>query len=166
MSVLGPVFSALNRASARYVVVGGVATVLHGFPRLTADLDLVVDLDPPQALRTMEALASLGLRPRAPVSADAFADEAQRRSWIADKGMRVFSLWDPASPMREVDVFVDNPIPFLELWQRSTIVTLAGERVPIASISDLIALKRLANRPSDLQDIEALLAIAAKGPKA
>ena len=95
------------------------------------------------------------------MEAQAFADEAQRREWIDAKGMRVFSLWDPANPMREVDLFVENPISFSELWARSEVVTLGGVDARIASIADLIALKRLANRPSDLQDIEALTAIAA-----
>jgi hypothetical protein len=40
-----PIFEALNSVQVRYIVVGGVATVLHGFARLTADLDLIVDLD-------------------------------------------------------------------------------------------------------------------------
>ncbi len=160
MSLFEPVLSALNQASARYVVVGGVATVLHGFARLTADIDLVVDLDSAEALKTISALASIGLRPRPPVRAEAFADESQRRAWIQDKGMRVFSLWDPATPMREVDLFVEHPIPFAELWARSELVALGTTSARIASIADLIALKRLANRPSDLQDIEALTAIA------
>lgn len=162
MSLFGPILSALNQVRARYVVVGGVATVLHGFARLTADIDLIVDLDPLEAQKTMAALTSIGLRPRAPVQAQSFADESQRRSWIDAKGMRVFSLWDPSNPMREVDLFVENPISFPELWARSEVVTLGGAEVRIASIADLIALKRLANRPSDLQDIEALTAIAAK----
>lgn len=46
MSLLEPLCQALNRADVRYVVVAGVATVLHGFARLTADVDLVVDLAP------------------------------------------------------------------------------------------------------------------------
>ena len=39
------VFSALEQARVRYLVVGGVAVVLHGHLRVTADLDLVVDLE-------------------------------------------------------------------------------------------------------------------------
>ena len=74
--------------------------------------------------------------------------------------MRVFSLWDPATPMREVDLFVEHPIPFSELWARSEMVALGTTNARVASIADLIALKRLANRPVDLQDIEALTAIA------
>jgi hypothetical protein len=40
------VLDALNRAQARYLVVGGVAVVLHGYLRTTADLDLVLHLTP------------------------------------------------------------------------------------------------------------------------
>lgn len=58
--------------------------------------------------------------------------------------MRVFSLWDPAQPMREVDLFVEHPIPFEELWSRAEIVTLDAITARIASIEHLIALKRMA----------------------
>lgn len=160
MSVFEPIFVALDDAGARYVVVGGLATVLHGHARLTADIDLVIDLEPSEAHKAMSCLASIGLRPRAPVAAEDFADPELRRSWIEDKGMQVFSLWDPREPLREVDVFVSHPVPFDELWARSELIELASTKVRIASIEDLIALKRLAGRPEDLQDIEALEAIA------
>ena len=159
MSLFEPVFVALNAAEARYVVVGGLATVLHGYARLTADIDMIVDLDPVELKKTLTAMAALGLRPRAPVDPLAFADEKVRQSWIADKGMTVFSFWDPKVPMREVDLFVEHPLPFAELWARSDLVKLENTTVRIASIFDLIALKRLAGRPEDLQDIEALEAI-------
>jgi hypothetical protein len=61
--------------------------------------------------------------------------------------------------MREVDLFVENPIDFDLLYERSQIVPLATTNVRIASIEDLIQLKRLANRPEDQRDIEALQAI-------
>jgi hypothetical protein len=150
MSLFEPVFEALNAAQARYVVVGGLATVLHGFARLTADIDMMVDLDPPEAATTMGALSGIGLRPRAPVPAMSFADSTLRLGWMRDKGMTVFS----------VDLFVDNPIPFAEVWARSEIVELARTSVRIASIADIIALKRMAGRPQDLQDIAALEKIA------
>ncbi len=44
MTLYEPVLAALDAAGVRFVVVGGVAVVLHGHPRMTADLDLVVDL--------------------------------------------------------------------------------------------------------------------------
>ena len=56
-------------------------------------------------------------------------------------------------------MFVENPIDFDLLYERSQIVTLTTTTVRIASIEDLIQLKRLANRPEDQRDIEALQAI-------
>ena len=159
MAFFEPVFDALESAGARYVVVGGLATVLHGFARLTADVDLIVDLEPSEAKKVLSALHAIGLRSRAPVGAYDFADPVARQGWIDGKGMRVFSLWDPSEPLREVDLFVEHPLPFDELWTRSTLVELGASRVRIASIPDLIFLKRLAGRPQDLQDIEALEAI-------
>lgn len=45
-SDLERIFGALEASGARYLVVGGVAVVLHGHPRFTADLELVLALDP------------------------------------------------------------------------------------------------------------------------
>jgi hypothetical protein len=70
--------------------------------------------------------------------------------------MEVLSLWDPSEPMRAVDVFVENPIDFDELWDRSLVVSLERTRVRIASIPDLIRMKKAVGRPNDLEDIAAL----------
>jgi predicted nucleotidyltransferase len=162
MALFEPVFAALNEAGVRYIVVGGVAVVLHGYARLTADLDLIVDLVPAEARKALDALTGLGLRPRAPVPAHDFAVSEARRRWVEEKGMRVFSLWDPAQPMREVDLFVEHPIEFGLLFARSEVVALATTQARIASIEDLIHLKRMANRPEDQRDIAALEAIRAR----
>lgn len=76
------ILAALNAETVRYLVVGGVAVVLHGHLRTTADLDLVVELAPDNARRALAALAKLGFRPRAPVPAEHFLDAGIRQSWI------------------------------------------------------------------------------------
>lgn len=157
--MLEPLFDALNRAGVRYVVVGGVAVVLHGFARLTADLDIAVDLSPAEAKKAIDALIGIGMQTRLPVDPLAFADPEMRAQWVREKAMRVFPLWDPANPMRQVDLFAENPIDFEQLWARAEMIDLATVSVRVASIRDLIHLKRLAGRPQDLQDIEALEAI-------
>jgi predicted nucleotidyltransferase len=159
-------FAALSATGVRYVVVGGVAAVLHGHVRLTADVDLVIDLAPAEAKRLIGALVEMGFLPRAPVDALDFADAAIRAAWKADKGMQVFSMVDRANPMRVVDIFVDHPLEFDGLWDRADVVTVGATPVRIASIEDLIALKRLAGRPQDLADIERLEEILRRrGPR-
>ncbi|MCI0634263.1 MAG: nucleotidyltransferase [Actinobacteria bacterium] len=156
MALFEPIFDALNRADARYVVVGGVAVVLHGYARLTGDLDLAVDLAPEPARRIIQALGALGLRPAAPVDPETFADRQTRARWIAERGMRVFTMRDPNDPFRQVDLFVEEPIPFEELWDRSERVELEGLSIQIASIPDLIRMKELAGRALDEEDIAEL----------
>lgn len=157
------VFAALEQRRVRYLVVGGVAVVLHGYPRFTADLDLLVALDPANASAAMEALVSLGYRPRAPVAAMEFADPEKRRVWIEEKGLVVFSLWSPERPATEIDVFVAEPFPFEPAFERATRVSLGPLVVRVAAIPDLIQLKEQAGRPKDHDDIEKLRAILAQG---
>jgi hypothetical protein len=159
MGIFEPLFKVLNDAGVRYVVVGGLAVVLHGHARLTVDVDLVVDLEEDQALRAIDALVRMGLRPRVPVNPRDFAVRSVREGWIRDRGMQVFSMFDPSNPMRVVDLFVDHPVPFEELWSRSDEFKLRDTTVRVASIPDLIHLKRLAGRPQDQADIDQLEAI-------
>jgi hypothetical protein len=157
------VLAALEAAQVRYLVVGGVAVVLHGHLRTTADLDLVVELAPDNARRAVAALGSLGFRPRAPVPAEQFADAAARKAWVEEKGLTVFSLWSDRLPDVEVDLFVNEPFRFDEAYARAVRVPLDTTTVSVVSLADLVALKRASGRPVDLADVEALEALAGKG---
>lgn len=157
------VLEALNSAGVRYLVVGGVAVVLHGHLRTTADLDLVVQLERDNVLKAVRALKGLGYRPRAPVAAEAFADEEARESWVRDKGLTVFSFWSSRAPTLEVDLFVREPFGFVDVYARALNVPLETTSAWVVSLPDLIALKSQAGRPQDLEDIEALRALEADG---
>lgn len=158
---LTKIFRALDEGDVRYLVVGGVAVVLHGHPRFTADLDLVLDLSLSNASAGIGALESLGYRPRAPVPAADFAKETVRTSWRKEKGLTVFSLWSPNHPGTEVDLFVEEPFDFGEAWARRLDAMLAdGTTVHVVGLDDLRLLKRNAGRPRDLDDLEKLDEIA------
>jgi hypothetical protein len=148
----------LNDAGVRYLVAGGVAVVAHGYARFTADLDLVIDLEEENLRRGLTVLAELGYRPRAPVSLDDFADAATRERWVTEKHLTVFSLWSTEHPLMEIDLFVRSPFPDFSASHASALrkELAPGLAVPIVSLKDLLALKRRAGRPQDLEDVRAL----------
>jgi hypothetical protein len=159
-SDLERIFAALESSGARYLVVGGIAVVLHGHLRFTADLDLMLALDEANVEAALSALSSLGYRPRAPVRLRAFADPEQRADWERTKGLTVFSLWSAELPGTEVDLFVADPVPFEPAWERRLQADLGGLSIQVASLADLIEMKRRAGRPQDLDDLRQLEAIA------
>lgn len=158
-----PVLKALTDAGVRYLVVGGVAVVLHGHLRTTGDLDLVVDLSPDNLARALDALEQSGFQPRPPVPLRSFADPETRQSWIETKNLQVFSLWHPDLPGFEVDLFVEEPFDFDLAWVRKVDVELAGTVATVIGLEDLLALKRSAGRARDLEDV-AVLERLASGP--
>ena len=155
---LREIFQAL--ADCDYVVVGGLAVIMHGHLRATRDLDLVVGLAPENCRKALDALASIGLRPRLPVVMQDFADPAKREDWNRNRNMMVFQLWDPKNPERSVDVFVREPLYFPTMLADAVIKDLDGVPIRVASIPHLIAMKQVAGRRHDLDDIEALRQIA------
>ena len=50
------VFRSLRRHDVKYVVIGGIAAVLHGVPRATFDLDILIEAMPENAQRLLDAL--------------------------------------------------------------------------------------------------------------
>jgi hypothetical protein len=146
------VLRAFQDAQIRYVLVGGLAVLLHGVDRLTADIDLIVDLAPEQASRAIETLLALGFRSQAPIDARQFADPATRARWREESSMVVLSFWDPQNRYPTVDVFADYPMDFEKLISASVLMPLSSTHVRVASVQHLIDIKRAAGRPRDLED--------------
>jgi hypothetical protein len=147
------IVAALNAADVRYIVVGGLAVVGHGYLRYTQDVDLVIDLEEINAVRAMRALSGLGYRPRVPVEIEAFAQADIRQSWIEEKGMIVFQLFNEERLETNIDVFVFDPFPFGEAYRRASRWEVNTDLVaPILDLDRLIAMKEAAARPKDLGD--------------
>lgn len=155
-AILRRSLSALEEASARYLIVGGVAAVLHGHLRSTADLDLVLELKLSNVEAALNSLAKAGFQPLVPVALKDFADPEIRARWRREKNMIVFSSWHPEDPLFKIDLFVEEPLDFEAAWERRVRARLPGLEVSVVSLRDLIALKEAAGRPQDLADLEVL----------
>jgi predicted nucleotidyltransferase len=141
----------LRRLVARgvdFVIVGGMAMVLHGSARLTRDLDICYSTDPANLAALGAALVELGARLRDVSDELPFVPDARtlRRATIltldSDDG-RIDLLASPAGAP-----------PYRQLRERATRTTFDGTAILIASLDDMESMKRAAGRPRDLLDVE------------
>ncbi|HBR14375.1 MAG TPA: hypothetical protein DD723_02380 [Candidatus Omnitrophica bacterium] len=157
------VIKTLNKAGVKYVVAGGVAVVLYGYPRFTRDLDLIVLLEEKNLSKFYDALGKIGYVPKVPVTKEQFMDKKQRKRWQKEKGMVVFSFVQKDPPFELIDMFVDEPIKFSDLYEKRKKAKIRDMVVPLISIDHLKKLKLKAARPQDLIDVVQLDAMQRMG---
>ena len=151
------VVRALNGSGARYMIAGGLAVVAHGYLRLTADVDIIFDLEDKRLVTGLQALSGLGYQARAPVPLEEFADAAKRSQWIREKGLKVFSLFSSRHPATEIDLFVESPLDFSKAYDQASRQNVApGVEAVFLGFDDLIWLKQAAGRAKDFDDISQL----------
>ena len=151
------VITALTSADVHFLVVGGVAVNAHGYERLTVDLDLVVGLQPPNIIRALNILRSIGYHPAIPVTPEQFADAPTREAWRREKQMLVLKLWSDQHRRTPLDIFVYEPFDFEREYARARWEQISPTvRAPIVSYEALLAMKKEAAREKDLLDIAAL----------
>lgn len=145
----------LERLTARgvdFVVIGGIAAVLHGSARATFDLDVCFATDA-QNLRALgEVLVELGARLRGAEDVPFVPDAAALRR------VEVLTLQTSAG---DLDVLA-RPLGargFASLRARADRYDVGGFSVLVASVPDLIAMKRALGRAKDTADVETLEAI-------
>lgn len=149
-------FEALHRNNIRYLVAGGLAVVLKGIPRLTMDIDIIVDLEHHNLNNFIDTIVSLGYKPRIPVDPKEFLNADTRKKWRNEKNMVVFNFHHPKKPTEQIDVFTESPFSFDELFKTREIEHLGDIEIPLISTEYLIKLKRASGRNQDLSDIELL----------
>lgn len=141
LHVLRDLFASFERHEVKYLVIGGIATVLHGVPRATFDLDILVEASPENAVRLLQAMLAAGLGTAADISADELL--ANEITIFMDR--------------IRVDVQTLTPgISFDLSWPRREDMSYRKQTIHVLSRQDLIASKKAAGRSVDLQDVEQL----------
>lgn len=150
---------ALIDGEVDFVVCGGVACILQGVVRSTADLDCCVRMEQQNLERFVRAVADLGFRLRVPEPIDALLDPQRRRAWVVEKQARVITLVaDDATA--QVDMFLEYPVPYDELAARADPATTLGRTFRVSSKADLLLAKRAVDPPREIdrRDIVDLMA--------
>jgi hypothetical protein len=150
------VFKAFYQEKVKYLVVGGLAVNLHGVPRITYDIDIIISTARDNVLNLNKTLKNLGYIPRLPVNPDDLADEKRRKDWIENHNMKAFSFYHKSQNSQVVDIVLDHPLDFTKAFKHSVIKKVDDIEIYVASIDDMISMKKTSTRPKDLSDMEML----------
>jgi hypothetical protein len=140
----------LTHAEIDFVVIGGVAVVVQANPRFTRDLDICYATDSPNLERLGALLVSLEARLRGINEDVPFVPDART--------LRQAQMLTLATRQGNLDLLVDPPGSpgYAALRRRADVVELDGASVRVASLEDLLEMKRAAGRPQDQIDIDSL----------
>jgi predicted nucleotidyltransferase len=143
-----PLLHRLVAHGVDFVVVGGVAMVLHGSSRNTNDLDIVYATDAANLEALGEAMIELGAKLRDVPDDVPFVPDART--------LRQISVLTLDSDDGRIDLLVapaGSP-SYARLRARAERIAVGGAAFLIASLEDLESMKRAAGRPKDLIDLE------------
>jgi predicted nucleotidyltransferase len=138
---LKSVFSSLQEHQVKYVIIGGIAAVLHGVPRATFDLDILIEATEENTRRLLAALSDAGLG----------TASLTTPSEILANEITVFK------DVVRIDVQTSTPgISFESAWENKTTLEYHGQELHVLSRRDLIASKNASGRQVDIEDVRLL----------
>ena len=140
----------LARAEVDFVVVGGVAVAFQGYGRATKDLDITYATDGENLERLGDVLVALNAKLRGIPEDVPFVPDGRT---LARTRLLPLDTDDGG-----LDLLADPPgaPPYATMRGRADRVELDEIVIAVASLDDLLAMKRAAGRPQDLVDVEAL----------
>lgn len=146
LEALAALAAALRSLEAPSMIIGGVAVIAHGVPRLTVDIDATVWSEDVELERLLAALARQRIEPRI---RDALDFARQRQVLLLEH--------QPSGTPLEITL---ASLPFeREALARAASVRVADVEVPVVSPEDLVVYKAVAWRDRDRSDLEELLAL-------
>jgi hypothetical protein len=149
-------FATLHEHDVRYVLIGGLAAVIHGSTAMTNDADIVPDPDPANLERLAGALRALDARLRVPDNPEGLAFEPHPALLAS---MRTLNL---TTSCGDLDLAADPAgiDDFGQLAASAVSYEIAGQEVAVAALADIIRSKEAAGRPKDHATLPILRALA------
>ena len=128
----------LQRESVEFMLVGGYAVALHGWPRMTFDIDFWIMANPQNAAAVMRALKAFG----APLM-DLKEEDFHKPGMVFQIG---------AEPQRIDILSAISGVAYEDAVSRVVRMEVDGLSLKVIALDDLIANKRASGRPKDLVD--------------
>ncbi|MEJ5250268.1 MAG: nucleotidyltransferase [Chthonomonadetes bacterium] len=143
----------LAEHNVEYILIGGMAGVLHGSARLTQDMDILYQRTPQNIQRLVDALAPY-------------------RPYLRDAPEGLPFIWDARTVQRGLNFTLHTTEGYIDLWaevpgggtyenliNHTVQVEIAGTPVRVVDLETLIRLKRATGRPKDLESVAELEAL-------
>jgi hypothetical protein len=134
----------LSRYRVPHALIGGLAVSYRGFPRSTADVEIVIAVDLKEALDLIPALDGSPFRPLFEA-----VEEVVERSFILPLVHKLSNV--------KVDLSINLSGFERQVVARAELAQLSGTAIRVATTEDLIIMKALAGRPQDDQDQRGLI---------
>lgn len=134
--------SLCNKHNIKYLVIGGYAVSIHGYPRSTKDIDVCIEMSDTNASNMVQVINDFGFR-----SLKLKKEDFLKKDFITQLGF----------PPLRIDILNDlSGVSFEEAWHNKKIVTIENVPVNFIGYNDLITVKKNAGRPQDLADVDKL----------
>ena len=141
LNQLKDVFASFQKNEVKYIVIGGIASVLHGVPRATFDLDILIEATPSNVKKLLTALEGAGLGTASLTSVE---DVLAHEITIFKDRVRI-------------DVQTSTPgIEFAEVWEKRIKMVYQEQLFYVISKEDLIRSKKASGRKVDFEDLHIL----------
>lgn len=130
----------LNANNVRYVVIGATAFPVHGYTRSTLDIDIFIEPSEVNASKTIKALSECGYDVSDLTPADCVKNKILLRQYLLET---------------DIHPYVAG-VSFEQVFKNCVEAEYHGVTARFASLEDLIAMKKAANRPKDIEDLKYL----------
>ena len=150
------IFREFQQREVRYAVIGGIAVNLYGYNRVTGDLDILISLSDENISKVVKIATEFKLIPRLPVAIEDLANKKLRASWVTEKNLKVFTIYNPDDPLEHIDIKISKPDEIEPYLDRAVKMEAGDLNISVVSFDDLITLKQEAGRERDFVDIRAL----------
>lgn len=138
---LKEVFRSFQEHKVKYVVIGGIASILYGIPRATFDLDIPIEASSENTKRLLDALEDAGLRTASLTNVEE----------VLANEITIFK------DRVRIDVQTLTPgLKFQDAWERKETMDYQGQKFYVLSLQDLISSKKASGRDVDLEDVRLL----------
>lgn len=132
----------LIKNQVEYLVVGGYAVSVHGYPRYTGDLDIWINPTPKNASLVVQTIDEFGFS----------SFELKEEDFTKQYG--IIQLGYP--PVRIDIINTIDGVHFDECYARKAVFEIDGLKINFIKLEDLIKNKKATARPRDIDDIENL----------